>query len=183
MTLFSVFLMAVLSRPSVTTTAIVMTPRTTAYSAMVWPASSCRVSTVSFRYSIMRFLPGWSPWGRLPPGAVSASGDAVLSGIASTCRKSPFGWSRGAIMGARPGPRDGAGEPVRSALGPGLERGDDVVQQVLDGGAEQAQRDHHRDGDDAEDDGVLGHRLPGVVAHVGLKAADEVGQGIHLLRR
>src|SRR6478752_1452047 len=40
MTLFSRFLMAVLSRPSVTTTAIVMTPRTTAYSAIVWPASS-----------------------------------------------------------------------------------------------------------------------------------------------
>src|SRR5438067_2499422 len=35
MTLFSVFLIAVLRRPSVTTTAIVMTPRTTAYSAMV----------------------------------------------------------------------------------------------------------------------------------------------------
>src|SRR6185437_579728 len=40
MTLFSRFLMAVLSRPSVTTTAMVMTPRTTAYSAIVWPASS-----------------------------------------------------------------------------------------------------------------------------------------------
>src|SRR6185312_7281567 len=40
MTLFSVFLIAVLRRPSVTTTAIVITPRTTAYSAMVWPASS-----------------------------------------------------------------------------------------------------------------------------------------------
>src|SRR6476620_5477546 len=40
MTLFSVFLIAVLSRPRVTTTAIVITPRTTAYSAMVWPASS-----------------------------------------------------------------------------------------------------------------------------------------------
>src|SRR6478609_3439102 len=40
MTLFSRFLIAVLSRPSVTTTAIVMTPSTTAYSAIVWPASS-----------------------------------------------------------------------------------------------------------------------------------------------
>src|SRR5689334_17464247 len=40
MTLLSRFLMAVLRRPSVTTTAIVMTPRTTAYSAIVWPASS-----------------------------------------------------------------------------------------------------------------------------------------------
>src|SRR6476661_5310518 len=40
MTLLSVFLIAVLSRPRVTTTAIVITPRTTAYSAMVWPASS-----------------------------------------------------------------------------------------------------------------------------------------------
>ncbi len=32
------------SRPRVTTTAIVITPRTTAYSAIVWPASSRSVS-------------------------------------------------------------------------------------------------------------------------------------------
>src|SRR6266480_6649324 len=39
MTLFNVFEMAVLSRPNVTTTAIVMTPSTTAYSAIVCPDS------------------------------------------------------------------------------------------------------------------------------------------------
>src|SRR3954447_19281705 len=40
MTLFSRLEIAVESRPSVTTTAMVMTPRTTAYSAIVWPDSS-----------------------------------------------------------------------------------------------------------------------------------------------
>src|SRR5581483_11949455 len=39
---FSMPEIAVLSRPSVTTTAMVMTPRTTAYSAIVWPVSSLK---------------------------------------------------------------------------------------------------------------------------------------------
>src|SRR5438552_401848 len=55
-----------------------------------------------------------------------------------------------------------------------LERGDDVVEQVLDGGAEQAQRDDHGDRDHAEDNGVLGHRLAGLVCDVGLEAVKEV---------
>src|SRR6185437_5341814 len=98
--------------------------------------------------------PGMGLRGQAAPRSVSAYRDAGLSGNESTGRKSPFGRSSGEIVGSRAGPRDGAGEPVRSAPGRGLERGDDVVQQVLDGGAEQAQRNHHRDGDDAEDDGV-----------------------------
>src|SRR5439155_2719720 len=41
-----------LRRPRVTTTAMVMTPRTTAYSAIVWPDSSLRSANRRLRYSI-----------------------------------------------------------------------------------------------------------------------------------
>ena len=46
-----------------------------------------------------------------------------------------------------------------------LERVDDVREGALDGGAEQGQRGDDGDRDDAEDDGVLGHRLAGLVLH------------------
>jgi hypothetical protein len=42
MTFVRVFLMPVLSSLSVTTTAMVITPKTTAYSAIVWPDSARR---------------------------------------------------------------------------------------------------------------------------------------------
>src|SRR3954454_18369799 len=56
MTLFRTSLIFVDSSPSVTTTAIVITPRTTAYSAMVWPASSCSFC----RNSVM--VSSWGQW-------------------------------------------------------------------------------------------------------------------------
>src|SRR5437763_7793077 len=49
----------------------------------------------------------------------------------------------------------------------GSERADDVVQHVLDRRREQAEGDDDGDGDDAEDDGVLRHRLPGLIADIG----------------
>src|SRR5436305_9878734 len=45
----------VLRRPRVTTTAMVMTPSTTAYSAIVWPDSSLRSANRRLRYSIKEF--------------------------------------------------------------------------------------------------------------------------------
>src|SRR6185437_12928305 len=74
MTLLSRFLMAVLRRPSVTTTAIVMTPRTTAYSAIVWPASSLTSAWRPRMKSDMYSPPPWIEGGvrdkdtcRFPP--------------------------------------------------------------------------------------------------------------------
>src|SRR4051795_4290873 len=64
MTLFRTSLIFVDSSPSVTTTAIVITPRTTAYSAMVWPASSC----IFCRNSVMVL----SSWGQGPNTLLSA---------------------------------------------------------------------------------------------------------------
>src|ERR1700748_138435 len=89
MTLFSVFLMAVLSRPSVTTTAIVMTPRTTAYSAIVWPASSL----ISFMYSFKRLTSGMGG-----AGAPDADFGIHVWGIEDCVRDFPL-W-----VGARGGP-------------------------------------------------------------------------------
>src|SRR5919108_6270801 len=56
MTLVSCDLIAVLSRPRVTTTAIVITPSTTAYSAMVWPDSSRRSVWRSRMKSITKMI-------------------------------------------------------------------------------------------------------------------------------
>src|SRR5437588_7279944 len=68
----------VLRRPRVTTTAMVMTPRTTAYSAIVWPDSSLRSANRRLRYSIKEFTSfeisrTW-PGGLRPVGTVSAVG-------------------------------------------------------------------------------------------------------------
>ena len=76
-----------------------------------------------------------------------------------------------AELTARPGPvyrrpscseeRERTPETERGSRS--LERGDDVVQERLDGRGEDAQGDNDGDHDDAEDDGVLGHRLAGLV--------------------
>src|SRR5437870_13916107 len=69
----------VLRRPRVTTTAMVMTPRTTAYSAIVWPDSSLRSANRRLRYSIKEFtsfdiLRDVAPVGSRPVWTVSAAG-------------------------------------------------------------------------------------------------------------
>src|SRR5579884_1748554 len=68
-----------------------------------------------------------------------------------------MGWGEG-VWRARASCRGPADE-----TSPVLERGDDVRERALDGGREQAQRDHDSDRDDAEDDGVLRHGLAGLV--------------------
>src|SRR6185312_12124488 len=85
MTLFSVFWIAVLSRPRVTTTAIVMTPSTTAYSAIVWPLSSW-ISVMNSRIWCLLdgALPGGLPFRARLHGATRSArrqGDANLEGV------------------------------------------------------------------------------------------------------
>src|SRR5215467_2806820 len=88
MTLFSVFWIAVLRRPRVTTTAIVMTPSTTAYSAIVWPLSSW-ISVMNSRMWCLLdgTLPGGEPFRALLHGAsrnARRQEDAGLEGVSKT---------------------------------------------------------------------------------------------------
>src|SRR5262245_56099012 len=62
-----------LRRPRVTTTAMVMTPRTTAYSAIVWPDSSLRSANRRLRYSIKEIHLLRHSQGRRPDGLSSCT--------------------------------------------------------------------------------------------------------------
>src|SRR5436305_7517599 len=62
--------------------------------------------------------------------------------------------------------------PARARSKAFLQRGDDVVQRVLDRGAQETERNDDGDRDHTEDDGVLGHGLAGLVADIGEKLVD-----------
>src|SRR5438105_10787579 len=79
MTFDSVLLIAVLSRPRVTTTAMVITPRTTAYSAIVWPDSS-RISVCRSRMKSDTDV---------PPNCGTARRDEDAAGSHLTIRERP----------------------------------------------------------------------------------------------
>src|ERR671914_1811072 len=119
------------SRASAPKTAIVMTARTTPYSAIVWPSSRCGRSAKSLCSSIV-----------LPP---SAAEDDVAPTAPLT---------RGAGRAATRSPRHSGVKlsRLRDVAG-------DARDGVHDVAGQQGERPEDGNRDDGQDDAVLGHRL------------------------
>src|SRR5579862_3779097 len=83
---------------------------------------------------------------------------------------------------AGPGPLEWPRGPlgwcaVAAYTAAGLHLADDLAQQGGDGAAEEGKRDDHGDGDHAQHDGVLRHRLSGLVLKTGEKRLEILDQG------
>src|SRR5689334_12005232 len=100
------------------------------------------------------------------PGVMNAAAAPAAGGtLVPSCP-----WS---VHAKRLDQRNGpGGKSARARSKAFLQRGDDVVQRVLDRGAQETERNDDGDRDHTEDDGVLGHGLTGLVAGIGEKLVD-----------